>query len=82
MKKTLVVLLAVSICLAVVWAGDVKVIPADSEHVGDIKIEKGNLEIGKNADLAGNIFIEEGDLFIADNVDIVGAVTIKKGNIL
>jgi putative transposon-encoded protein len=82
MRKILLVLLifAVSMLTTGLAAKD-KVIGAEAEHIGDIKIEKGNLRIGEDADVMGNIFIEEGDLFIADEVDIVGSITIKKGNI-
>jgi hypothetical protein len=82
MKKILLVLLIISVSMLTTGlAAEDKVIAEDSEHFGDIKIEKGNLRIGEAADVMGNIFIEEGDLFIADDVDIVGSITIKKGNI-
>ena len=64
----------VGICCLVVFcvlvsaalAGD-RVIGPDADHVGDVKIAKGNLRIEPKSALMGNIFIEEGDLFIAED---------------
>ncbi len=80
MKKQVILSVLVIICFSVgMWAGNDEVISGD--HIGNIKIGKGNLKIMENADVMGNIFIEEGDLFIGEKVNITGTITIKKGNI-